>query len=74
MGALTVKKANGESINIHIRYDFPPIPIRDYDWSAVLDNYDGAPDADYHPVGHGATKELAIQDLLEQSKQKEKHE
>lgn len=26
-------------------YSRPPIPVRDYDWSAVHEDYDGAPDA-----------------------------
>lgn len=39
-------------------FDFPPIPIRNFDWSAVTDNYDeGA------PVGHGRTEAEAIADL-----------
>jgi hypothetical protein len=37
-----------------------PIPIRDFDWSATLDNYEPG-----CPIGHGATKEKAIGDLLE---------
>jgi len=42
---------------------YPPIPIRDYDWSAVDDNtYDG------HgcPIGWGRTEQAAIDDLVEQ--------
>lgn len=47
-------------------HDYPPIPVRSFDWSAVLDGYDGAPDAGFQPVGHGATEREAIEDLLEQ--------
>ena len=47
-------------------YDHPPIPVRSFDWSAVTDDYDGAPDAGWQPVGHGATEAEAIADLMEQ--------
>lgn len=40
-------------------YDPKPIPIRDFDWSAVRDNYEPP-----MPVGFGRTKEAAIADLL----------
>ncbi len=50
---------------IRTSYDYPPIPVRDMDWSAVLDNYDGA-EGSCCPIGHGATKEAAIADLLMQ--------
>lgn len=53
----------GEKINTF--YECPPIPSRNFDWSAVLDNYDGAPDAGFNPVGHGATKKEAIENLIE---------
>jgi hypothetical protein len=46
-----------------VTHDYPPIPIRSFDWSAHLDGYDGAPDAGWQPVGHGATREAAIADL-----------
>lgn len=42
---------------------YPPIPIREHDWCAKLDDYDGAPDAGYQPVGYGMTEEAAIEDL-----------
>lgn len=44
-------------------YQYPPIPIRKFDWSAVLDDYDGSPS---DPMGAGANEEEAIADLLEQ--------
>lgn len=31
-------------------------------WVAYDENYDGAPDAGYHPVGYGITKQDAIDD------------
>jgi hypothetical protein len=38
-----------------------PIPIRDFDWSAVDRNYDGG-----DPIGYGCTEEEAVADLLMQ--------
>lgn len=45
-------------------YDPPPIPSRGSDWTAVLDNYDGAPDSN-HPIGFGSTEAAAIANLIE---------
>lgn len=45
-------------------HDYPPIPIRAMDWSAVFEDYDGAPDAGYQPHGTGPTEVQAIIDLL----------
>ena len=42
-----------------------PIPVRTGDWSAVLDNYDGAPDS-HCPIGYGATEAEAMQELIDQ--------
>ena len=39
---------------------YPPIPIRSFDWSAVLDGYEPG-----CPIGWGATEEAAIADLRE---------
>lgn len=51
-------------------FDYPPIPIRNFDWSAVTDNYDCDCDQDGFfsncPVGYGATEAEAIQDLMDQ--------
>jgi hypothetical protein len=38
-----------------------PIPMRQFDWEAVRDGYEGG-----DPLGLGATEEEAIADLLEQ--------
>lgn len=58
------------AMKIITSFDFPPIPIRDFDWSAVTDNYDCDCDQDgffsTHPIGHGRTEEEAIADLKEQ--------
>lgn len=40
-------------------YDFPPIPVRDYDWSAVREDYE-----DGDAIGYGKTEEEAIKDLI----------
>jgi len=41
-----------------------PIPVRDFDWSAVDgDTYSGEPG---QPIGRGSTEQEAIDDLLEQ--------
>lgn len=48
-------------MNIKTSFDYPPIPIRQFDWSAIDDNYDLG-----SPIGHGATEQEAIQDLLDQ--------
>lgn len=44
---------------------FPPIPDRRWDWQAVTDEYDGAPDAPWWRkiAGYGSTEEEAIADL-----------
>ena len=47
-----------------------PIPLRQFDWSAVDDNYDCDCDQDGFfstcPIGYGATEQEAIDDLIEQ--------
>ena len=53
-------------IRIRTTHEFPPIPVRSFDWSAIDDyTYDGAEDSNC-PIGHGTTEEDAIEDLLEQ--------
>ena len=44
---------------------FPPIPTRNCDWSAVTDNYDGAPDAGPQLTGSGATEDEALAEIKE---------
>lgn len=46
---------------------YPPIPNRNFDWTAVYDDtYDGAEDSgNRNHVGYGATEEAAIKDLKE---------
>lgn len=43
-------------------YVYPPIPLRQFDWSAVYDGYEPG-----EPIGWGVTEALAIQDLEEKS-------
>lgn len=49
---------------------FPPVPSRQYDWSAVTDDYEAECDSEgwwsKHPVGFGPTEQAAIADLLEE--------
>ena len=40
-------------------YDYPPIPIRDYDWSAIRENYEPG-----DLIGTGRTEQEAIDDLV----------
>jgi len=48
-------------IDVETTYVYPPIPDRRFDWQAVLKDHDPESHA---PVGHGATEEEAILDLL----------
>lgn len=50
-------------MHIKTRYDPPPIPDRQFDWSAIDDStYDGPSCR----IGHGTTEQEAITDLIEQ--------
>lgn len=50
-------------IKVRTEHVYPPIPVRDWDWSAVDDNtYDGPG----NPIGWGRTKQAAIDDLIDQ--------
>ena len=62
--SMTTHKRNGYTI--HTECVYPPIPVRNYDWQAHLDDYDGAPDAGPQYEGTGRTEEDAIKDLLDQ--------
>jgi hypothetical protein len=42
------------------KYDPPPIPQRQFDWSAVDENYEPG-----MPIGYGLTRAAAIIDLKE---------
>jgi hypothetical protein len=61
---MAIHKING--VTIRTTNEYPPIPIRQFDWSAIDDDtYDGAEDSNC-PIGRGATEQEAIDDLLEQ--------
>lgn len=47
------------SRKIVTKYDPPPIPVRFADWSATFEDYDLG-----SPIGHGASEQEAIDDLL----------
>jgi hypothetical protein len=53
---------------IETDFVYPPIPDRNFDWSATLDGYDGAPDSmgPRSLIGRGPTEVSAIAHLLEQ--------
>lgn len=55
---------NGETIHVSVSFGFVLFPEQAY--QAIFDNYDGAPDAGFQPIGRGATEKEAIDDLLEQ--------
>jgi hypothetical protein len=46
---------------IHTEHVRPPIPVREYDWSAVFEDYEPG-----QLMGWGATRAAAIADLLSQ--------
>lgn len=52
-------------MNIKTSFDYPPIPIRQFDWSAWDDDsYDGAPDSSTrNEIGYGTTEAEAVEDL-----------
>ena len=55
-------------MTIKVSFDYPPIPIRSFDWSAYVDDtYDG-PGC---PLGHGPTEAAAISDLYDQMEDEE---
>lgn len=49
-------------VKVKTRYEFPPIPVRDFDWVAIDDDtYEPG-----CPVGYGRTEREAVSDLLDQ--------
>lgn len=66
---MTIHHINGRKVRT--THEFPPIPIRSMDWSAVDDDtYDVDCDQDgffsRSPIGRGPTEQAAIDDLMEQ--------
>ena len=62
---MTIHERAGRRIRTEFVY--PPIPLRQFDWSAIDDDtYDGAPDSGNRgQIGRGETEEAAIADLLD---------
>lgn len=54
-------------MKISTTFDSHPIPTRNCDWSAIdADTYDGTEDDPRrHQIGHGATEDEAVTDLIE---------
>ena len=46
--------------------DPPPIPLRDFDWCALRDDYEPG-----DPLGHGLSESAAVSDLLTKEQEKE---
>ena len=64
-----------QEISLVTSFDYPPIPIRSMDWSAIDDNtYDASYEGEDEtgsiwkcsPSGHGRTEQEAIEDLFDQ--------
>ena len=53
-------------MKIRTTFVYPPIPIRDFDWSATDDDtYDGAEDSgNRNQIGYGRTEQEAVADLM----------
>ena len=49
-------------INVHC--DYPPVPTREFDWSATLPDYEPG-----DPIGRGVSQWQAVADLMEQLEQ-----
>lgn len=45
---------------LKVSFDYPPIPIREFDWCVTDQNYEPG-----YPIGRGATIQKAIEDYLE---------
>ncbi len=46
-----------------IKFDFPPIPVRHFDWSATHPDYDGADHVGENRWVTGATREAVISEI-----------
>lgn len=56
-------------MKIRTTHVYPPIPIRDFDWSAVDDDTYGGEPSD--PIGWGKTEQEAIDDLMAQIEERD---
>lgn len=52
---------------IVITFVYPPIPVRDYDWSASWENDEPDDEGHWRLMGYGKTPLAAIVDLLDQT-------
>lgn len=59
--SLHERYVNGLRVKIVTSHNRPPIPDREYDWSAVTDDYEPG-----DPIGNGETEEAAILNLIGQ--------
>lgn len=48
-----------------IRFDPPPIPVRNCDWAFVHEDFDGAPDSNDNRCGYGESPEDCIERIYE---------
>ena len=48
-----------------IYLDRTPLPLRQFDWAFVHDDYDGAPDGNDNRCGRAASPEACIEAILE---------
>ena len=63
--AMKAMVAQPKARKIETQYVNPPIPINNFDWQATYEGYDEG-----DPVGHGATEQAAIEDLIEKTEGK----
>lgn len=61
---MIIKKTK-EMEKIITSYDHPPIPIRDYDWSAIREDYEPG-----DLIGTGKTEQDAKDDLVRQENER----
>jgi len=52
--------SHGKRASIITVYDYPPIPVRQFDWSAVREGYEPG-----MPIGRGRTEAEAVAELIE---------
>ncbi len=64
-----IAAAKTDTNPVRTEFVYPPIPTRAFDWRAVRDDYDGAPDS-HCLMGSGPTEAAAIADLLEQENER----
>jgi hypothetical protein len=58
---MATRLTSGMTNGMITSFDYPPIPIRSYDWSAIREYYEPG-----DLIGHGATEQEAIDNLKQQ--------